>query len=286
MRLAQFEARLLSMIFRLVKLAAQRSPIPQGHIHSYGYEIAQVRQRLTLRVSDTDAVQSKGIRLDSVDAISVKRRKESALCGRDAEIRRPERFHRHAQVRVLVLGHSFRFRKRGQGQRRVHIIHDGEILVQSRKQQDGEIHPCRLHGEARVVERLLCLPILNLRLHHVAVRGLADALRILSDGIEMLSRVPSRLRGRILALRNRQRVIQSGDGKCQAPPRDFRLRAGDRFRCSCAAISRAQVIVRRKILMKDSPGAIHVDTVIRDESSDGSSPSISLRQQSLRRITD
>ena len=79
---------------------------------------------------------------------------------------------------------------------RVEIVDDGEVLVQRRGEQHGQVQPRVLDGERGFRERLLLLQQLNLRLDDIGVGRLAEAFPLLRDVEESL-----RLRGRLLRAR-------------------------------------------------------------------------------------
>ena len=154
---------------------------------------------------------------------------------RNVQIRLPQRFHRHAYIRIHPPGHILHFADRGQWLRLVQIVHGGEILIERRKNENGQIQPRCLHRQIRVRICRLLLLILDLRLDHVAMRRLARPFQLLRD-LQKTPRLFQRLlRGCVLPLRHHQRVVSLGNGYCQSPAGDLRLGCRDRF-CRCARL--------------------------------------------------
>src|ERR1019366_2932224 len=112
------------------------------------------------------------------------------------------------------------------------------------------------------------------------------AFRGLSDIKNVLRLIESLLGGCVLSLRHDQAIEILADGHRQSPPGYFGLGFGQSLRFLRLLKPRCHEYARRKILMENSPGAIHVDTVVRDESSVGDKSAVTLRPKILHRTID
>ena len=98
----------------------------------------------------------------------------------DVQIRFPNGFNGNTQIGIFLFGHLLNFREGRQGRRGVQVIHHGEIFIKVREKDYGKPEARVFHGELSFVKRLLLDPILDIRFHNIAVRGLSLVFQILS----------------------------------------------------------------------------------------------------------
>src|SRR5262249_18729726 len=135
----------------------------------------------------------------------------SGSCSLHIKCSLPESFARRPDVRVLPLRHRLNIRKGRQGFRRIQIIDNREVLVQGWKDDNGQTQPGVLHGEHRILKRLVRLLGLNLSPYNIAMRNLASLLLLLADLQETRRVLGSLLRGRVSTLGGKQPVVISGN---------------------------------------------------------------------------
>ena len=75
-RVLAAEPRLLLLIFRLMELAAQSAPIPDGHGRGGRDEISEIWKRAKMLFLDIGAMKSERVRLDSIISLHRKRWEE------------------------------------------------------------------------------------------------------------------------------------------------------------------------------------------------------------------
>src|SRR4029077_3952327 len=162
--LAQRDLGLLLLKVGLAQLTSQRSPIPKRNGQGSRNEIAQGRRSASLRDGCVYAMSRNAIRFQAPNRVKGYRRQKRALRSFDVQIRLPESFRRHADVRIHPPGHLLRLPECRQGPRRTQVIYRGEIFVESWKDEYTKVQPRIFHSQVSFRERGLLLLILNLRL--------------------------------------------------------------------------------------------------------------------------
>ena len=216
--------------------------------------------------SDADG---KLVRIDAVEIVDAQRGQQPAPGRCDLVIGDFVCRQRRPQVRVVLLSRRLDFLKGWERLGCLQVVDDGEILVEIRKQQHGQIEPGALHGQLRFLQIALLLLRLNPRLDHVGMRDFAAVLQFLADVEESRGFCVGALRGRVLALGHHQSVVRLGHGNDQAASGDLGLGPRLRQRGGGAAIVRN--IREGEGLMHVRLADVFVHAVVGDELGRGAS---------------